>query len=188
MSREGIIQEFIELTSIESLSYKERKMADLLKGKLSDIGLDVYEDDAGKKTGGDSGNVVGVLKGDDALPVIVMLAHMDTVGPGHDKKCVIDGDIIKSDGTTILGGDDGAGIIIILETIRGIIQRGIRHGDVLAVFTIAEEVGLIGARNLDFERLNADYAFVFDSSGPAGEVAFAAPSQVTIDVGIKGKA
>jgi tripeptide aminopeptidase len=188
MRRERIIQEFIEFTGVESLSFKERKMADLLMRKLTDIGMNVYEDDAGEKSGGECGNVIGVLKGDRALPSIILLAHMDTVGPCHDKKCVFEGDIVKSDGNTILGGDDAAGMIIILEAIREIIEGGVRHGDILAVFTIAEEVGLVGARNLDFEKIKANYAIVFDMGGPAGTVAFAAPTQVTIDIAIKGKA
>ena len=45
--REEIIKEFLELTSIDSESLHERAMADLLTGKLRELGFEVYEDDAG---------------------------------------------------------------------------------------------------------------------------------------------
>jgi tripeptide aminopeptidase len=186
--KDRITEEFLELVRIDSPSLKERKMADSLIVKLRDMGLEVYEDDAGVKVGGECGNIIATLKGDRNLPVVAMLAHMDTVCPCVGKKPVVDGDIIRSDGTTILGGDDVAGIIVIMETVRGIIRGNVRHGDIHAIFTIGEELALLGARNLDTEKLNIDYAFIVDNGGPAGTVAYAAPSQITMEIGIKGKA
>jgi len=113
---------------------------------------------------------------------------MDTVKPCEGKKRIVDGEIVRSDGTTILGGDDAAGMVIILETIRRIREQNVRCGNVFAVFTIAEEVGLLGSKYLEYDRLSADYAFVFDSGGPAGTISNIAPSQITMDIAIKGKA
>ena len=61
MDQKRMIDEFVELVSIETYSLKERAIADVLKKKLTDLGLTVTEDDAGKKLGGTAGNVYAVL-------------------------------------------------------------------------------------------------------------------------------
>lgn len=188
VNRERIVNEFVELISIDSLSLQERNMADVLKQRLSELGFDVYEDDAGVKAGGNCGNIIGEKKGNKNVPAILLMAHMDTVTPGTGKKAVIQDDIIKSDGTTILGGDDVAGIVSILEAIRVIEEEKEEHGDIQVAFTIGEEIGLIGAKNLDYGKIHAKYCFVMDSGGEIGVVATSAPSQNKIDIVVKGKA
>ncbi len=188
VNKERMLKEFIELVKTDSLSLKERKMADILKSKLSDIGLSVYEDEAGKKAGGDAGNLISFVKGTKNVSPVLLMAHMDTVVPGINKKPVIEGDMIKTDGTTVLGGDDAAGIECILETARALKEENIEHGDIYIVFTIAEEIGLLGAKNLDYTKIKAKYGFVMDDGGRIGTVSVNAPSQNRIYVAVKGKA
>lgn len=188
INKERMIKEFIELTSIDSLTRQERQMADCLTKKLNDIGYEVYEDDAGKKIGGNSGNLICNIKGTKNVPTVLLMAHMDTVTPGMGKKAVIEGGYIKSDGTTVLGGDDLAGVECILETIRTLKEQNIPHGDIQIAFSIAEEGGLLGGKNLDYSKINAKYGLVLDGGGKIGSVAVSAPSQNKIDVTIKGKA
>lgn len=188
VNRDRLVNEFIELVKIDSLTRQERQMADALKAKLEAMGLSVYEDDAGKEIGGNSGNLICNVKGEKEVPSILLMAHMDTVVPGIGKKPVIEGNIIKTDGTTILGGDDIAGVECILEAVRILKENNIRHGDVQIAFTIAEEGGLFGAKNLDYSKIYAKYGFVLDDHGPIGKASIKAPSQNKIDVLIKGKA
>ncbi len=188
IDKDKVIREFTELLRIDSLTFNERKMADVLKLKLEDIGFHVYEDDAGAKIGGNTGNIIATLKGSKDVPAILLMAHMDTVTPGLNKNPVIDGKIIRTDGTTILGGDDAAGIISILEALRIVINEKLEHGDIQVVFTVAEEGGLYGAKNLDYSKIYAKYGFVFDEGGNIGTVAVSAPSQDKIDVTVYGKA
>lgn len=188
VNRERIVEEFLELVRIDSLTKKERQMADCLKIKLESIGLEVYEDDAGKIIGGNAGNLISTLKGEKKSAPILLMAHMDTVTPGIGKKPVVDGKMIRSDGSTILGGDDMAGVVCILEAVRILREDSVAHGDVQIVFSIAEEGGLWGAKNLDYSRINAKYGFVMDSGGKIGTVAVKAPTQNKIDVIVKGKA
>jgi tripeptide aminopeptidase len=188
VNRERLIKEFLELTGIDSLTKKERKMADALKARLEAMGYEVYEDDAGKKTGGEAGNIICTVKGTKSVPAIMFAAHMDTVEPGIGKKAVVDGDIIRTDGSTVLGGDDVSGIVSILEALRVIKETGEEHGDIQVVFTIAEEGGLYGSKNLDYSKIYAKYGFVMDSNGPIGTVAVKAPSQDKMLVTVEGKA
>jgi len=188
VNRQRMVEEFLELVKIDSLTFEEKEMAGYLKAKLNDLGFAVEEDDTGKKIGGNSGNLICKVEGNKNVPAVLLMAHMDTVTPGIGKKPVVDGKYIRSDGNTILGGDDVAGIECILEAVRVLKENSISHGDIIIVFTVAEEGGLWGAKNLDKSKINAKYAFVMDDGGSIGHVAVTAPAQNKIDVTITGKA
>lgn len=188
VNRERLVNEFLELVRIDSLSYKEREMADVLKAKLEGMGLSVEEDGTGAVIGGNAGNIICRIPGKTDVPAILLMAHMDTVEPGIGKSPVVEGNIIKTDGTTVLGGDDAAGIECILEAVRVLKENNLEHGDIYVVFTVAEECGLLGAKNLELKNINARYAFVMDNGGDIGEVAVNAPSQNKIDVKVLGRA
>jgi tripeptide aminopeptidase len=117
--------------------------------------------------GGNTGNVIarfpGTIPGAEA---IMMSAHMDTVVPGEGVKPVVEGDIIRTDGTTVLGGDDKSGCAVIIEVIRCLQEQSIPHAPIDAVFSICEEVGLLGAKHLDLSKVRARYGLVFDSDDP----------------------
>lgn len=183
-----IIEEFLELVRVDSVSGKERRIADLLKAKLFQLGLEVTEDKAGTAVGSDTGNIIGKMQGSGNGPVLLLCSHMDTVEPGIGVKPVTDDGVIRSSGDTVLGADDKAGIAAILEVLRMIREYGIDHGGIEVVFTIWEEGGLFGAKNLDFALVNAKIGFVLDSDGPPGTIINRAPSQDKIGVTIKGKA
>jgi tripeptide aminopeptidase len=188
INRDRLVNEFIELVSIDSITRKERRMADRLKAKLTAMGFEVYEDDAAKAIGGDTGNLICTVKGTKDVPAVLFAAHMDTVEPGIGKKPVVEGDVIRSGGNTVLGGDDVSGIVCILEAIRTLKEKETAHGDIQIVFTVAEEGGLYGAKNLDYSRIYAKYGFIMDSDGPIGTVAVKAPAQDKIHVTVEGKA
>lgn len=188
INRDRLTESFLELVRIDSLSKKERDMADHLLKRLREMGLEPYEDDTGSKIGGNAGNVICRVPGIPGKPVLLLMAHMDTVDPGIGKKPVVDGDLIRSDGTTVLGGDDAAGIVVILETIGSLKEDGISHGDLYLVFTVAEEGGLFGARNLDISKIPADYAFILDDEGPIATAAIKAPFYNRFKATFKGRA
>lgn len=189
INEQRILNEFLEMVQIDSLSYKEGDYSKVLIKKLEEIGCSVYVDDAGEKTGGETGNIIATLKGNKEGKKVLFSSHMDTVTPGLGIKPVVDEaeGIIKSDGTTILGSDDKAGIAAILEALRYIKENNMDHTDIQVVFSMCEECGLVGVKNLDYSKINADYAFVLDSGGSPGEIVVEAPSQDVIKVKIKGK-
>ncbi len=167
INQERIKNLLLELVQIDSESRKEREVAQRIKQICEELGAQVEIDDAGGKVGGNSGNVIARFPG--TLPgaeTIMMSAHMDTVVPGEGVKPVIEGDIIRSDGTTVLGGDDKSGCAVIIETIRCLQEQNIPHAPIEAVFSICEEVGLLGAKQVDVSKLKAKYGIVFDSDDP----------------------
>lgn len=154
----------IELIKIDSVSRKERDVALRLKREMEDLGASVTIDDAGEKVGGNVGNVIAHFPGTvlGAEPLLLS-AHMDTVVPGEGIVPILEGDILRTDGRTVLGGDDKSGIAIICEALRVIRENRIPCGPVDVVFTICEEAGLIGAKCLDVNRLRARTGLVLDS-------------------------
>ena len=189
INEESIKKEFSELVAIDSVSFSERQMADCLTEKLRSLGFTVTEDEAGKTYGGNAGNLYGFLKG--ALPgePVLLSAHMDTVQPGIGKKAVFteDGTII-SQGDTVLGADDLAGIVEILEAVRFLQRNSIPHRDVEILFPIGEEFYVKGTNVFEFERIRAKEAYVLDMSGKIGRAAIQAPSILSFEVKIQGKA
>lgn len=188
VNRKRITNTFCDLVRVDSIAGDERKMADLIRQKLSDIGYDSEEDNAGEIINGNAGNVIVKIPGTTSTSPLLFMAHMDTVEPGRGKVPVIDGDIIRSDGTTVLGGDDLAGVACILEVIAVLKEKEVPHGDLYAVFTIAEEGGLFGARALDVSEIPAKFAYILDDEGPIGTASIKAPSYNRLNFTIKGKA
>jgi tripeptide aminopeptidase len=167
INQERIKNLLLELVQIDSVSRRERDVAERIKTYCEELGAEVEIDDAGEKVGGNSGNVIARFPGTiPGAETIMMSAHMDTVVPGEGVKPIIEGDIIRSDGTTVLGGDDKSGCAVILETIRCLQEQNIPHAPIEAIFSICEEVGLLGAKHVDTSKLKAKYGLVFDSDDP----------------------
>jgi tripeptide aminopeptidase len=167
INQERIKNLLLELVQIDSVSRKERDVAERIKKYCEEMGATVEIDDAGEKVGGNSGNVIARFPG--TLPraeTIMMSAHMDTVVPGEGVKPIVEGDIIRTDGTTVLGGDDKSGCSVIIETIRCLQEQNVPYAPIEAVFSICEEVGLLGAKHVDVSKLKSKYGLVFDSDDP----------------------
>jgi tripeptide aminopeptidase len=167
INRERMVENFINMARISSPSLKEREVADYIKKQLQDLGMEVTEDNAGEKFQGTTGNIIGILRAPGKKRVLLS-AHMDTVLPCDKVNPIIENGIIKSDGTTVLGGDDKAGIANIIEAIRVIKENNIEHPEIIVVCSIAEEIGLLGAKGFEIEKYSPDYSFILDSSGKPG--------------------
>jgi tripeptide aminopeptidase len=167
INQERIKNLLLELVRIDSISREERDVAQRIKALCEEMGAEVFIDGAGEAVGGNTGNVIARFPG--TIPeaeAIMMSAHMDTVVPGKGVKPIVEGDIIHTDGSTVLGGDDKSGCAVIIETIRSLQEQSIPHAPVDAVFSICEEVGLLGAKHLDLSKVRAKYGIVFDSDDP----------------------
>jgi tripeptide aminopeptidase len=164
INQERLKKLLIELIKIDSLSRKEYDVAMRLKREMEELGAKVSIDDAGDKVGGNVGNLIAHFSGTapTATPILLS-AHMDTVVPGEGIVPILDGDIVRTDGRTVLGGDDKSGVAIICEVLRVIKENSLPCSDVDVLFTICEEAGLIGAKWLDVNRLRARTGLVLDS-------------------------
>ena len=168
----------MDLIRIDSPTGEEDAIDLEVTSRLQRLGFDVYHDSFN--------NVIAKLEG-QGEPVILS-AHLDTVEPGRGIKPVLDGDVLHSDGTTILGGDCKAGVSIVLEALTSVVESGANHLPIEVVFSRAEEGGLVGAHHLEFGRLSAKRAVVFDGEGQVNRMTVSAPSQNVVKANIQGRA
>ncbi|MGA9535990.1 MAG: M20/M25/M40 family metallo-hydrolase [Desulfobacterales bacterium] len=187
IDRNRLAETFQSLVSIDSVSREEGRLAQELAKLLAKLGAETRFDRAGEKVGGDTGNLIAWLKGTASLPPLLLSAHMDTVEPGKGVTAVLRDGVFTSDGTTILGADDKSALAIILETLRVLKEERIVHGPLEIVFTICEEVGLMGAKHLDYDLLTAAYGYVLDATDTEGIVT-RAPAANRIELVVHGKA
>lgn len=189
VNQQRIVDEFVELVKIDSETKQEQEISLVLKKKFADLGLTVSEDDAAVRTGHGANNLFATLPGNvEGAPRIFFTCHMDTVAPGRGIKPQIGDDgYIRSDGATILGSDDKAGVAALLELIRVLKERDIPHGQIQFIITVGEESGLVGARAMDSKYIDAEFGYALDSSGHVGEIAVAAPTQAKIKITFTGK-
>lgn len=185
---ERLTGEFVRLAEIPSPSFREQGLATYLKKRLTGLGLQVQEDEAGRMIGGDSGNLIATLPGDDRYVGVFFACHMDTVVPAEGIKVVFQDGIFRSGGDTVLGGDDKAGIAAIIEALEMIRESGLPHGPVEVILTIGEEQGLQGSKHLDCSRLRSRFGFVLDSVNKPGTIIIEAPCQNILYFTIKGRA
>ncbi|MEC9013097.1 MAG: M20/M25/M40 family metallo-hydrolase, partial [Chloroflexota bacterium] len=155
---------------------EEEDVAKHLTERLEVLGFNVARDAHGN-----------LIASEDGTNPLMLSAHMDTVEPGRSIKPQVDGDIIRSDGTTILGGDCKAGVAAIMEALESAKEDASPRRPVQVVFTRGEEIGLIGAANLDYSMIHCKEAVVFDGNGPVNTITGSSPTYMAFDVTVTGR-
>ena len=173
---ERMIKQFMEMVQIDSESGYESEMIDYLLEEFTKLG--------GKTVKDNYGNLVAKFpaKGCSGKEPIMLSCHADTVQPGKGIKPVLNDGVIRSEGDTILGADDKAGIAEMLEALR-IAEI---HPPIEVAISRQEEVGLLGVKNLDYSLLSAKKGFLLDND-TLNTIVIGGPSYFAIDVQIKGK-
>ncbi|CAI8784271.1 MULTISPECIES: tripeptidase T [Bacillus] len=188
INQERLVNEFMELVQVDSETKYEAEICKVLTEKFTALGIEVFEDDTMGVTGHGAGNLICTLPATkEGVDTIYFTSHMDTVVPGKGIKPSIKDGYIVSDGTTILGSDDKAGLASMFEAIRVLKEENIPHGKIEFIITVGEESGLVGAKALDRERITAKYGYALDSDGKVGEIVVAAPTQAKVNAIIRGK-
>jgi tripeptide aminopeptidase len=178
INQDRIVGTFLELVRIDAPSGGEKEIAGVVAGRLRALGLEAQIDMFN--------NVTAMLEG-HGKPLFLS-AHTDRVEPGKGVVPIIEDGIIKSDGTTILGADDLAGVAAIIEGIQSIIENAVPHLPLEIAISSQEEVGLVGAKGLDLSKFKAREGVVLDSTGPVGGITLASPTHNLINATITGKA
>lgn len=176
MYSERLCHTLIELVGIPSTSGHEEQVRDYLTRQLVQLGLTTNVDS--------SGNLIATWGG-EGKP-LMLNAHMDRVPPGRGHTPVLRDGILYSDGTTNLGADDAAGIVLILEILKRLLERQIPHPPLVLVFTTQEETGMCGARGFATPLLVTD-GIVFDNAFDAGMVVSQGAAYEAFDVTITGR-
>lgn len=185
--KERMINVFLEMLKQESPSLKELPMAIWLGEYLSNRNIEVVMDKCADEIGGNCGNIVAHIKGNIQEETICFAAHMDQISPCFNILPIIDKELIRTDRSTTLGGDDKGGIAVILEALEHILEENIPHRDMYLLFTVCEEQGLSGSKHFDTRNLPVENIVIVDAAGPAGTIIYKSPAQEDIEVIFKGK-
>jgi tripeptide aminopeptidase len=183
-----VVEVFTSLATVQSPPGEERIVADLVTGYLRQLGLEVDEDEAAGALAGSAGNLlcrIPPTEGETGTPIF-LCAHMDTVLPEAPIEPVIANGSIRNAQEGILGADNKSAVAAMLDAARQVVERKLPHPGIELVFTVQEEVGLLGAKAFDASRLHARVGFVYDHAAPIGDVVLAAPSAYSIDATFLG--
>ncbi len=173
---ERLVELFLSLVAIDSPSGKEEQIRSYVLALLKKQGIS-YKQDA-------YGNVLAFVNCKQRPPVTIG-CHLDTVPNAVGVKACIEDGVITSDGTTALGADDKIALALALLLAE---QRHL-YGPFGLLFTVEEEQGLLGAKNLEASLLTElQQVFVFDTGRPVGTAIIQAPSKLDIHLAFMGKA
>jgi tripeptide aminopeptidase len=185
-----LVDLFLELCALPTPSGRERAVADRVGAYLTDLGLDWDEDDAAGRLDGDTGNLYCWIPATNGGGTPIFLcAHTDTVPPEAAIEPVVGEDgIVRNSAETILGSDNKAAVVVMLEAARRIVREGRPHAGVELLFTPQEEVSLRGADAFDHTRLHATTGYVYDQGAPIGEIVLGSPWGRLLDFRFHGRA
>lgn len=179
INKKRLVKLFCDLAKIKSPSGYEDNVSFFVSQIMVKMGLSIQKDNYG--------NLIAKLPG--LGEPIILCAHLDTVDIGHgtEIKPIIDKDIIRSDGTTILGADNKDFIAAIIETVSVITEKGLPHRPLEIVFTREEEAISKGAKMLDISLLNGKECLIADDASPLGKITQSAPFNEKFDITFLGK-
>jgi tripeptide aminopeptidase len=179
----------VRLCEIPSPSRAEGPVADVVRAELAELGAEVHEDGAATELPAGCGNIVARFPATTEGGVPIMLgAHLDTVPlTGPIEVDLVDGHLTNRH-PTILGGDNKAAVAVLLEGMRRVRDQGLPHAGIELVFTPCEEIGLRGAAAFDPAPLRARFGFVYDHTGPIGDIVGSAPALHKIEATFVGRA
>jgi len=175
-----VVDLFLELASIASPPGEERPVTDVVVRYLRDLGLDSDEDDFG--------NVYARIEATGEGTPLFFCAHLDTVPPDGPLAPVLEDGVIRNAGGTILGADNKSAVAAMLEGARRVLAENRPHAGIELLFTMQEEVGLLGAAAFDHTRFHAQLGYVYDQAAPIGEIILGAPWAQGMEVTFHGRA
>jgi len=159
VNKERVVDNFIKLAGINGVHPNEEAIGKELCAQLDALKISYKQDEIG--------NIIASIPGTvPDSPTLVFSAHQDTVSKTSADAIRNDGVTIYTDGKHILGADDRAGIAVILEGVNSVMEQNLPHPEIKLVFTVGEEVGLVGASKLKPEDVTTRPAlgFIMDST------------------------
>ncbi|MGD9632472.1 MAG: M20/M25/M40 family metallo-hydrolase [Pirellulales bacterium] len=187
---EALLMKFL---AIEGVTGREAAIAKAVSEELQAVGVPasaIRYDDAHQRIPlpTETGNLYAELPGTKPGPRLLFSTHLDTVPLCAGAKPKRAGDRIVTDGSTALGGDNRTGCAVLVALVETLIKHKLPHPPITLLFTVREESGLHGARELNSKELGgAKMCFNVDGQ-LASQLIIGAVGQENWDVTIKGKA
>lgn len=186
-------EHLMRFLSVEGVTGQEKAIAEAVTDELKKVGVPssaIRYDSVHKRipVPTQTGNLLVELPGTQKGPRLLFATHLDTVPLCAGAKPTRKGDRIVSDGTTALGGDNRTGCAVLVTLAETLLKHKLPHPPITLLFTVREESGLHGARELDPKDLGGA-TMCFNVDGKlAAELIIGAIGQENWEVVIKGKA
>jgi tripeptide aminopeptidase len=180
-----MLDRFVRLCEVASPTGKERAVADAVAAELREAGVEVEEDRSAGPARAGAGNLIARVPGSGDRWVL-FCAHLDTVPHSRPIEVELQDGVFRSRGDTILGADNKAAVTVLCELALRAREKPPPVGLEL-VFTVAEEDGLRGAKELDLGALRSPFGYVMDHASPIGEVITAAPTHNQVFAEFEGQ-
>jgi tripeptide aminopeptidase len=183
----------MKFLAIDGVTGHEAAIAKAVSEELQAIGVPasaIRYDDAHRRIPlpTETGNLYAELPGTKPGPRLLFSTHLDTVPLCAGAKPIREGGRIVTDGSTALGGDNRTGCALLVTLVETLLKHKLPHPPITLLFTVREESGLHGARELNPKELGgATMCFNVDGKF-ASELIVGAVGQENWDVTIKGKA
>ncbi|WP_262299529.1 M20/M25/M40 family metallo-hydrolase [Microvirga sesbaniae] len=179
--------------SVEGVTGQEGQIAAAVSEALKTAGVPasaIRFDDAHKRIPipTETGNLIVDLPGTRPGPRLLFATHLDTVPLCAGAKPRREGDRIVGDGTTALGGDNRTGCAILVILAETLLKHGLAHPPITLLFTVREESGLHGARELDPADLGGAVMCINVDGQDPNDLIVGAVGQENWEVEIRGKA
>jgi tripeptide aminopeptidase len=187
LGADGLVGLFCELVAVDSESMHEGEIAALVESRLSQWGCKVRRDGAGRRIGSDAGNLYVRAGNSTGSHSLLLSAHLDTVKPGRGVVPRVGKRVIRSDGRRVLGADDKAGLAIAMGLLREAAEGKMGRCGLEAVFSVAEERGILGIKHANRGWLRSKRALVLDGSGRAASVIISSPTQYNLKLVFQGR-
>ncbi|NGO54986.1 M20/M25/M40 family metallo-hydrolase [Allomesorhizobium camelthorni] len=186
-------EHLMRFLSVEGVTGQEANIAAAVSDALKKAGVPasaIRFDDANKRIPlpTETGNLIVDLPGTRPGPHLLFSTHLDTVPLCAGAKPRREGDRIVSDGTTALGGDARTGVALLVVVAETLIKHNLPHPPITLLFTVREESGLHGARELNPADLGGPVMCINVDGQRASELIVGAVGQENWEVEIKGRA
>jgi len=180
-----MLDRFARLCEIASPTGEEREVADAVLDELRESSVDVAEDASATPARAGAGNLIARIPGRSDR-WLSFFAHLDTVPHEGPIEVTRENGVFRSAGDTILGADNKAAVTVLMELSARHAADPAAAGLEL-IFTVAEEDGLRGAKEVDVATLRAPFGYVLDHATPIGEVIVAAPTHKQLIAEFSGR-
>ena len=153
LNKERLKNVFYDMVKIYSPSKGEGEICAWVMDYLRARGLEPEIDQAGKAYGGNGGNIIVHVPGEKADDPICFMGHLDQIEPCKNVNPIMDGSVIRTDGTTTLGADNKSAAASIFEAFEDLRESGDAHKEFYMLFSVSEEINMQGVKHLDPKRL-----------------------------------
>ncbi len=193
VNRNRLLDRLVSLCRIPGPSGNEKKVADFIMNAVrvkGDGAPGVYVfPEASIPGGGNTADILVTVPGSADKEPVLLSAHMDTVPVPETGEIpvVYDNGILRTDGSCVLGGDDRAGVAAALEMMDLALEFPGLHGGIELLFTVQEELGCLGSKDLDTSVIKSRFGYNLDGETPPGTLIVRAPHKVRFTCHVRGK-